>query len=137
MREWRVIISLLFIFLSACTSIRSNEEISLERVDGRKKIVINYDRGRYNTVKLDNIVIDSGREYYIKEGKYTLSYIEEAFVNGYIGVSWKGSKGKAGDSDRKIPIRKTIEVSDDTEINLENHDVQINFSGTINSDKKF
>lgn len=137
MRVWRVIISLFFIFLSACSSIRSNEEISLERVDGRKKIVINYDRGRYNIVKLDNIIIDSGREYYVKEGKYTLSYIEEAFINGYVGVSWKGSKGRAGDNDRKIPTRKVIEVLDDVEINLENHTVQINFSGTINSNKKF
>lgn len=137
MRVWRVVISLFFILLSACTSIRSNEEISLERVEGRKKFVVNYDRGRYNTVKLDNIVIDSGREYYVKEGEYTLSYIEEAFINGYVGVSWKGSKGRAGDSDRKIPTRKTIKVLEDMEINLENHTVQINFSGTINSDKKF
>lgn len=137
MRVWRVVISLLFILLSACTSIRSNEEISLERVEGRKKFVVNYDRGRYNTVKLDNIVIDSGREYYVKEGEYTLSYIEEAFINGYVGVSWKGSKGRAGDNDRKIPTRKAIKVLEDMEINLENHTVQINFSGTINSDKKF
>lgn len=137
MRVWRVVISLFFILLSACTSIRSNEEISLERVEGRKKLVVNYDRGRYNTVKLDNIVIDSGKEYYVKEGEYTLSYIEEAFINGYVGVSWKGSKGRAGDSDRKIPTRKAIKVLEDMEINLENHTVQINFSGTINSDKKF
>ena len=137
MRVWRVVISLFFILLSACTSIRSNEEISLERVEGRKKFVVNYDRGRYNTVKLDNIVIDSGREYYVKEGEYTLSYIEEAFINGYVGVSWKGSKGRAGDNDRKIPTRKAIKVLEDMEINLENHTVQINFSGTINSDKKF
>lgn len=137
MRVWRVVISLFFILLSACTSIRSNEEISLERVEGRKKFVVNYDRGRYNTVKLDNIVIDSGREYYVKEGEYTLSYIEEAFINGYAGVSWKGSKGRAGDNDRKIPTRKAIKVLEDMEINLENHTVQINFSGTINSDKKF
>lgn len=137
MRVWRVVISLFFILLSACTSIRSNEEISLERVEGRKKFVVNYDRGRYNTVKLDNIVIDSGREYYVKEGEYTLSYIEEAFINGYVGVSWKGSKGRAGDSDGKIPTRKAIKVLEDMEINLENHTVQINFSGTINSDKKF
>ena len=137
MRVWRVVISLFFILLSACTSIRSNEEISLERVEGRKKFVVNYDRGRYNTVKLDNIVIDSGREYYVKEGEYTLSYIEEAFINGDVGVSWKGSKGRAGDSDRKIPTRKAIKVLEDMEINLENHTVQINFSGTINSDKKF
>lgn len=40
MRVWRVVISLFFILLSACTSIRSNEEISLERVEGRKKFVV-------------------------------------------------------------------------------------------------
>lgn len=137
MKIWRMVISIFFILLSACTSIRSSEEISLERLDGRKKIVINYDRGRYSAVKLENIVIDSGREYYVEEGEYTLSYIEEAFVNGYVGLSWKGSKGRAGDSDRKIPTRKVIEVVDDMEINLENHTVQINFSGTINSSKKF
>lgn len=137
MKIWRMVISIFFILLSACTSIRSSEEISLERLEGRKKIVINYDRGRYSAVKLENIVIDSGREYYVEEGEYTLSYIEEAFVNGYVGLSWKGSKGRAGDSDRKILTRKVIEVVDDMEIDLENHTVQINFSGTVNSSKKF
>lgn len=137
MRIWRALISLLFILFTACSSIRSSEEISLEKIEGRKRLVVNYDRGRYNSVKLDNIIIDSGREYYVKEGEYTLSYIEEAFINGYVGFSWKGSKGRAGDSDRILPTRKVIEVIDDMEINLENHTVQINFSGTINSSKKF
>lgn len=137
MRIWRVVISLLFILFTACSSIRSSEEISLEKIEGRKKLVVNYDRGRYNSVKLDNIIIDSGREYYVKEGEYTLSYVEEALINGYVGFFWKGSKGRAGDSDRILPTRKVVEVVDDIEINLENHTVQINFSGTINSNKKF
>lgn len=137
MKIWRVIISVLFILLTACTSIRSNENISLDKIAGRKKVVINYDRGRYNSVKLDNIIIDSGREYYVKEGAYTLSYIEETFLNGYIDLSWQGSKRRAGDSSRKIPTNKVVEIQEDTEINLENHTVQINFSGSINSNKKF
>lgn len=137
MRIWRVLISLLFILFTACSSIRSSEEISLEKIEGRKKLVVNYDRGRYNSVKLDNIIIDSGREYYVKEGEYTLSYVEEALINGYVGFSWKGSKGRAGDSDRILPTRKVVEVVDDMEINLKNHTVQINFSGTVNSSKKF
>ena len=137
MRIWRVLISLLFILLTSCSSIKSNEEISLEKIEGRKKLVVNYDRGRYSSVKLDNIVIDSGREYYVKEGEYILSYIEEALINGYVGFSWKGSKGKAGDSDRILPTRKSIEIVDDMEINLENHTVQINFSGKIKSNEKF
>lgn len=137
MKIWRVIISVLFILLTACTSIRSNENISLDEIAGRKKVVINYDKGRYNSVKLDNIVIDSGREYYVKEGVYTLSYIEETFLNGYIDLSWQGSKGKAGNSSRKIPSKKTVQIKDDTEINLENHMVHINFSGSINSDRNF
>ena len=137
MKIWRVIISVLFILLTACTSIKSNENISLDKIAGRKKVVISYDRGRYNSVKLDNIVIDSGREYYVKEGAYTLSYIEETFLNGYIDLSWQGSRGRAGDSNRKIPTNKVVEIQEDTEINLENHTVQINFSGSINSNKKF
>lgn len=137
MKIWRVIISVLFILLTACTSIRSNENISLDKIAGRKKVVINYDKGRYNSIKLDNIVIDSGREYYVKEGTYTLSYIEETFLTGYIDLSWQGSKGKAGNSSRKIPTKKIVQIKDDTEINLENHMVHINFSGSINSDRKF
>ena len=42
MKIWRVIISVLFILLTACTSIKSNENISLDKIAGRKKVVINY-----------------------------------------------------------------------------------------------
>lgn len=137
MRSLRVAFSFIFIFLSACTSIKSSEEISLVEVEGRNRVVVNYDRGRYNTVKLDNIVIDSGRVYYVESGKYVLSYTEEAFINGYIDFSWKRSKRKSSEDDRKFPTRKAIEIKEDMEINLENHIVQINFSGTVNSGKKF
>ncbi|WP_294704359.1 hypothetical protein [uncultured Fusobacterium sp.] len=138
MKIQRLIISLILVFFTvACTSIKSNENISLEKILGRKQVVINYDSGRYKAVKLDNIIIDSGKIYYIKEGRYVLSYVEEAFINGYIDFSWKGSKGASNNKDRKIPMRKSIDIQDDMEINLENHMIQINFSGTINSSKKF
>ena len=138
MKIQRLIISLILVFFTvACTSIKSNENISLEKILGRKQVVINYNSGRYKAVKLDNIIIDSGKIYYIKEGRYVLSYVEEAFINGYIDFSWKGSKGTSNNKDRKIPMRKSIDIQDDMEINLENHMIQINFSGTINSDKKF
>ena len=103
----------------------------------RKKVVINYDKARYSAVKLDNIVIDSGHEYYVKEGDYTLSYIEDALINGYVSLSWKDKGGRAGDPERKIPTRKALKIENDTEITLENHTVQINFSGGINSNEKF
>lgn len=138
MKIQRLIISLILVFFTvACTSIKSNENISLEKILGRKQVVINYDSGRYKAVKLDNIIIDSGKIYYIKEGRYVLSYVEEAFINGYIDFSWEGSKGASNNKDRKIPMRKSIDIQDDMEINLENHMIQINFSGTINSSKKF
>ena len=138
MKIQRLIISLILVFFTvACTSIKSNENISLEKILGRKQVVINYDSGRYKAVKLDNIIIDSGKIYYIKEGRYVLSYVEEAFINGYIDFSRKGSKGTSNNKDRKIPMRKSIDIQDDMEINLENHMIQINFSGTINSSKKF
>lgn len=138
MKIQRLIISLILVFFTvACTSIKSNENISLEKILGRKQVVINYDSGRYKAVKLDNIIIDSGKIYYIKEGRYVLSYVEEAFINGYIDFSWKGSKGTSNNKDRKIPMRKSIDIQDDMEINLENHMIQINFFGTINSSKKF
>lgn len=138
MKIQRLIISLILVFFTvACTSIKSNENISLEKILGRKQVVINYNSGRYKAVKLDNTIIDSGKIYYIKEGRYVLSYVEEAFINGYIDFSWKGSKGTSNNKDRKIPMRKSIDIQDDMEINLENHMIQINFSGTINSSKKF
>lgn len=137
MKVLRVIVSLFLVLLTACSSIRSNEEISLEPVVGRKRLVVNYDRGRYNTVKLDNVVIDSGRVYYVEKGEYLLSYIEEAFITGYIDFSWRGNGEESGNRDRKIPTRKRIEILEDTELNLENHMLQINVSGTINSSKNF
>lgn len=137
MKVLRVIVSLFLVLLTACSSIRSNEEISLEPVVGRKRLVVNYDSGRYNTVKLDNVVIDSGRVYYVEKGEYLLSYIEEAFITGYIDFSWRGNGEESSNRDRKIPTRKRIEILEDTELNLENHMLQINVSGTINSSKNF
>lgn len=137
MRIVRLIISIFLISIIGCTSIRSSEEISLEKTENSKLVKINYDNNRYNSVKLDNIIIDSGRNYYIQEGKYVLSYIEETTLNGYVGFSWRKSKEGSSDKDRKIPIRKVVNIKEDMEINLENHSVQINFLGIINSNKKF
>lgn len=133
----RALFSFILLIFSACTSIKSNENISLIELEGRNKLIVNYDRGRYSSVKIDNIVIDSGRVYYVKSGSYILSYVEEAFINGYISFSWKGSKGKDNEDNRKFPTRRTIEIDKDMEINLENHMIQVEFSGTISSDEKF
>ncbi|WP_300343227.1 hypothetical protein [Fusobacterium sp.] len=125
----------LLMILVACKSIKSNEEISLTRIEGRNRLVVNYDKNRYQVVKLDDIVIDSGREYYVKSKKYLLSYKETSFITGYLGVSEK--EDRRGSRDIVMPTRKIVEITEDMEINLKNHNVQLNFSGKINSGEKF
>lgn len=137
MKIVRLIISIILLFITSCSSIRSSEEISLKKTENSKILRINYDKRRYSSVKLDNIVIDSGQTYYIQKGKYILSYSEEGIINGYVGVSWKGSKKGSSNRERRVIKKKVIEIIEDMEINLKNHDIQVNFSGTINSSKKF
>lgn len=137
MKVQGLIISLFVFLMLGCSSIKSNEEISLTEIAGRNKVIINYDRNRYALVKLDNIVIDSGRPYYIKSGEYLLSYEEEAVVSGFVDFSWQGSKGGAGSSNRRNMTRENLEIDKDMVIDLKNHLFQLDVSGNINSSKKF
>lgn len=135
MKVMKIIFSFFLIFLCSCSSIRYNENISLQKIEGRKKVVVNYDSSRYRVVKLDSIIIDSGKTYYVKEGRYLLSYTEDTFISGYFGYSHKDRNDSL--SDRKYISRKSLSIVDDMEINLKNHNVQINVIGKFNSDNKF
>ena len=48
----RYLISLLIIILiTGCTSIKSSHEISLDKIEGRKSLIVNYDRSEIQSVE--------------------------------------------------------------------------------------
>ena len=72
----RYLISLLIIILvTGCTSIKSSHEISLDKIEGRKTLIVNYDRSEIQSVEINRIFLDSGVPYYVEPGEYRLKYI--------------------------------------------------------------
>ena len=75
----RYLISLLIIILvTGCTSIKSSHEISLDKIEGRKTLIVNYDRSEIQSVEINRIFLDSGVPYYVEPGEYRLKYIENS-----------------------------------------------------------
>lgn len=132
MKIVRLITSLILIFsFYSCSSIKSNDEISLIKKADTHKLIITYDTRQYEIVKLDNIVIDSGVEYYVKSGNYILSYLEKTFFTGEINMSWSKNNKKISNN-RKNMTRKNIKIDKDMQIELQNHSVNINVLGSFN-----
>lgn len=81
----RVLIFLILIATSfgGCKALDSllpkdyNNEIAVEKVEGRYVFQVNYDPQYTRHVYLDNVKIRPGVKYYVKEGKYWFRYTEE------------------------------------------------------------
>lgn len=54
-----------------------NNEIALQKIEGRYVFQVNYDPQYTKHVYLDNVKILPGVKYYVKEGKYWFRYLEE------------------------------------------------------------
>ena len=73
----KYLISLLIVtIVTGCTSIKSSHEISLDKIEGRKILIVNYNRNEIQSVEVRNIFLDSGVPYYVEPGEYRLSYTE-------------------------------------------------------------
>lgn len=140
----KYLISLLVtIIVTGCTSIKSSHEISLDKIEGRKVLIVNYNRNEIQSVEVRKIFLDSGVPYYVEPGEYRLSYFETPMVRGVMDFSFR-RRGRDNDNgggrnylDRNIATTKIINVQDDTVINLVGNKFEISVGGRINSKKSF
>ncbi|AVQ27216.1 hypothetical protein C4N20_03610 [Fusobacterium ulcerans] len=140
----RYLISLLIIILViGCTSIKSSHEISLDKIEGRKTLIVNYDRSEIQSVEINRIFLDSGVPYYVELGEYRLKYIETPMVRGIMDFSFRRGKGdrdsESGRShlERNMAMTKIINVQEDTVVDLVGNKFEISVGGRINSKKSF
>lgn len=54
-----------------------NNDIAIQKIEGRYVFQVNYDPHYTKYVYLDNVKIKPGVKYYVKEGKYWFRYVEE------------------------------------------------------------
>lgn len=140
----KYLISLLFtIVMIGCTSIKSSHEISLDKIEGRKTLIVVYNRNEIQSVEVRNIFLDSGVPYYVEPGEYRLSYVETPMIRGSMDFSFRrrGGDNSNGNGrsylDRNIVTTKIINVQDDTVINLVGNKFEISVGGRVNSKKSF
>lgn len=140
----KYLISLLFVMVVAgCTSIKSSHEISLDKIEGRKTLIVNYNRNEIQSVEVRKIFLDSGVPYYVEPGEYRLSYTETPMIRGIMDFSFKRGKGDNGNGggrshlERNMTTTKIINVQDDTVVDLVGNKFEISVGGRINSKKSF
>lgn len=140
----KYLISLIIVIVvTGCTSIKSSHEISLDKIEGRKTLIVNYNRNEIQSVEVRKIFLDSGVPYYVEPGEYRLSYTETPMIRGTMDFSFKRGKGNNGNSsgrshlDRNVTTTKIINVQDDTVIDLVGNKFEISVGGRINSKKSF
>ena len=140
----KYLISLLIVtIVTGCTSIKSSHEISLDKIEGRKILIVNYNRNEIQSVEVRNIFLDSGVPYYVEPGEYRLSYTETPMIRGIMDFSFKGGKGDNGNGggrshlERNMTTTKIINVQDDTVVDLVGNKFEISVGGRINSKKSF
>ena len=140
----KYLISLLIVtIVTGCTSIKSSHEISLDKIEGRKILIVNYNRNEIQSVEVRNIFLDSGVPYYVEPGEYRLSYTETPMIRGIMDFSFKIGKGDNGNGggrshlERNMTTTKIINVQDDTVVDLVGNKFEISVGGRINSKKSF
>ncbi|WP_278538500.1 hypothetical protein [Fusobacterium varium] len=140
----KYLISLLIVtIVTGCTSIKSSHEISLDKIEGRKILIVNYNRNEIQSVEVRNIFLDSGVPYYVEPGEYRLSYTETPMIRGIMDFSFKRGKGDNGNGgershlERNMTTTKIINVQDDTVVDLVGNKFEISVGGRINSKKSF
>lgn len=135
------IISLLFlILLTGCTSIKSSEEVSLVKSEGRKQLIVNYNRNQVRSVKIKNIILDSGVPYYLEPGEYRMTYQETPLISGTFDFSYRDRDDRDSGrsfSERPIFNSKIINLQEDTVITLEGKTFGISGGVKINSKKTY
>lgn len=140
-RFW--LINLLFlILLTGCVSIKSSKEVSLIKSEGRKQLIVNYNRNQVRSVKIKNIILDSGVPYYLEPGEYRMTYQETPVISGTFEYHHRGRDDR--DSGRSFSERpmaitnfKIINLQEDTVIDLEGKSFGISGGIKVNSEKNY
>lgn len=139
-----IITIIILVILSGCASIKSSEEVSLVKTEGRKQLVVNYNRNLVRSVRIKNIILDSGVPYYLEPGEYRMSYQETPMINGIFDFSYRSSRnddrdhdGRRSHLDRPITTYKIIDLQEDTVVEIEGKTFGISTGVRINSKKTF
>ncbi|MDO4588498.1 MAG: hypothetical protein Q4B33_01450 [Fusobacterium sp.] len=138
-RIW--IINLIFIVLfSSCASIKSSKDVSLTKIEGRKQLVVNYNRNQVRSVRIKNVILDSGVPYYLEPGEYRMTYQETPIISGIMDFSYRDRDDRNSGrsfSERAMTTSKIINLQDDTVIDIEGKNFGISGSIKINSKKNY
>lgn len=133
-------ISVLFLLMLVSCSpleVREDSRISTEYTKNYHKVT--FDRGpRVSNVRLEGIVIDTDKDYYIKEGEYLLTYDYNPRFTFGMEVSYKKDDrdgGDGGSNKTTGPSREkeTISIIENKIIKLEGKNVELNFTGEAGS----
>lgn len=135
---------IMIIILSGCSSIKSSEEVSLVKSEGRKELIVNYNRNQVRSVKIKNIILDPGVPYYLEPGEYRMSYQETPMINGIFDFNYRSGRRDDRDHgsgrshlDRPITTSKIIDLQEDTVIEIESKTFGISTGIRVNSKKTF
>lgn len=130
-----VLLILIITSLSGCKALDSllpkdyNNEIAMEKIEGRYVFQVNYDPQYTKHVYLDNVKIKPGVKYYVKEGKYWFRYIEEEKYR----LSLLFSRHSFDDEDDSGSVMQDYEtvrrviMNEDKTINIEGRRCRIEF----------
>ena len=130
-----VLISVFFIGCSALDSLlpqKSTDEISLVKsAENKYMFMVNYDKQYAKNVYLDNVQIEPGVPYYVKEGKYWFRY--DNIEKYRISVMFSGRGGGDDDDfdppeDRSYQFVKKVVMNEDKVINIEGRRCRLNFA---------
>lgn len=130
-----ILISIFFIGCSALDSLlpqTSTEEISLVQSKENKHLfMVNYEKQYARNVYLDNVKIEPGVPYYVREGKYWFRY--DNIERYRISIMLSGRGGGDDDEfdppeDRSYQFVKRVTMNEDKIIDIEGRRCRLNFA---------
>lgn len=131
---------LILILLTSCASIKSSKEVSLIKLEGRKQLIVNYNRNQVRSVRIKNVILDSGVPYYLEPGEYRMTYQETPMISGAFDFSYRDRDDRDSGrsfSERPMLNSKIINLQEDTVIDLEGKNFGISGGVRINSKKTY
>lgn len=131
---------LIIILLTSCASIKSSKEVSLTKSEGRKQLIVNYNRNQVRSVRIKNVILDSGVPYYLEPGEYRMTYQETPMISGVFDFSYRDRDdidSRRSFSERPMLNSKIINLQEDTVIDLEGKTFGISGGVKINSKKTY
>lgn len=131
---------LIIILLTSCASIKSSKEVSLTKSEGRKQFIVNYNRNQVRSVRIKNVILDSGVPYYLEPGEYRMTYQETPMISGAFDFSYRDRDdrdSRRSFSERPMLNSKIINLQEDTVIDLEGKTFGISGGVKINRKKTY